>query len=188
MNNKSPKSKRKWVFSEIFATFVDETFFLLNDMILAFFRYIYYRTLHAYLNFGWSYRFSSHCSFGNVGGSILFNLISIVLLCVYLAVGPIKDDTEMMYYSIAIPCLLITFLLMGKIVIVNDNDDGKFYNELNTQYGCEKYRQLKGVLVFLYYVLTLIVFISLGILVIWLCNRQQYYRLFTAYAVVLPLW
>jgi len=154
------------VFSEIFATFVDETFFLLNDMILAFFRYIYYRTLHAFLNFGWSYRFSSHCSFSNVGGSILFNLISIVLLCVYLAVGPIKDDTEMMYYSIAIPCLLITFLLMGKIVIVNDNDDDKFYNELNTQYGCENYRQLKGVLVFLYYVLTLIVFISLGILVI----------------------
>ena len=72
----------------------------------------------------------------------------------------------MMYYSIAIPCLLITFLLMSKIVVINDNDNDKFYNELNTQYGCEKYRQLKGVLVFLYYVLTLIVFISLGILVI----------------------
>ena len=135
-------------------------------MILAFFRYIYYRTLHAYLNFGWSYRFSSQCSFSNVGGSILFNLISIVLLFVYLAVGPIKDNTNMMYYSIAIPCLLITFLLMSKIVVINDNDNDKFYNELNTQYGCEKYRQLKGVLVFLYYVLTMIVFISLGILVI----------------------
>ena len=114
-------------------------------MILDLFRYIYYRMAHAYMNFGWSKSFSYHCSNSNVGVCISSNIMTVA-------------------YYIAIAIILITGIPMSKIFYMRDDD--KFYDELNLKYKDEKHRIIKGGLVFLYFLLSVIGCVCCVILVI----------------------
>lgn len=118
--------------------------------------------VHAMMNYGWSKSFSYHCSTANVGGSVFLNLMSVVLAFMYLTVGPNQYEVQT-YFFIAFPCYLISALLMRRIDFI---DEDKFYEELDYKYKNEKYRVFKGVLVFLYYFLSVIGFTILCILVL----------------------
>ena len=130
-------------------------------MILDLFRYIYYRMAHAYMNFGWSKSFSYHCSNSNVGVCISSNIMTVALIIAYFMVGNLQRNQ---LYFIAIAIILITGIPMSKIFYMRDDD--KFYDELNLKYKDEKHRIIKGGLVFLYFLLSVIGCVCCVILVI----------------------
>lgn len=130
-------------------------------MILDLLRYIYYRMAHAYMNFGWSKHFSFHCSYSNVGVCIFSNIMSVALIIAYLVVGNLPRNQV---YYIAIPVIVFIAILMSKIFYMRDDD--KFYDELNLKYKGEKHRVIKGSLVFLYFLLSVIGCVCCVILVI----------------------
>ena len=114
------------------------------------FRYIYYRMVHAYMNFGWSKHFSYHCSNSNVGVCICANIMTVALIIAYLMVGYLQRNQV---YCIAIACILISEIPMSKIFHMRDDD--KFYDELNLKYKDEKHRIIKGCFVLLYFLLSI---------------------------------
>lgn len=127
---------------------------------LQFFRYFYYRWAHAMMNFGWSKKYSYYCAWWNTGGSIAFSFGAILLTLAYLIVGKLQRE--------AVYLLIIPFTVLGGIFenkVMNDNDNERFYHQLDEKYKGEKYRVVKGCLVFLYYLISLFGFLAVSILV-----------------------
>lgn len=127
--------------------------------LLQFFRYFYYRWAHAMMNYGWSKKYSYHCAWWNTGGSIAFSVGMIFLMLAYLIIGKLQLETV---YLLGIPIIVLGGIFTNKVM--NDKDDERFYHQLDEKYKGEKYRVVKGCLVFLYYLISLFGFIAVGIL------------------------
>lgn len=128
--------------------------------LIQFFRYFYYRWAHAMMNYGWSKKYSYHCAWWNTGGSIVFSVGMIIFFLAYLIVGTLQRET---LYLLCVPNIVLGGMFANKVM--NDNDDERFYHQLDEKYKGEKYRVVKGCLVFLYYLISLFGFLAVCILV-----------------------
>lgn len=126
-----------------------------------FYRYVYYRIAHAMMNYGWSKEFSYHCSEVDVGICIITNITSIILILIFLTTGNLQFETMKLY---VIPGIIITGLLMFRIF--DDKNDDRFYEKLDFKFKDEKYRVIKGILVFLYFVLSILIAATVTIIVL----------------------
>ena len=111
------------------------------------------------MNYGWSKKYSYHCAWWNTGGSIAFSVGMIFLMLAYLIIGKLQLETV---YLLGIPIIVLGGIFTNKVM--NDKDDERFYHQLDEKYKGEKYRVVKGCLVFLYYLISLFGFIAVGIL------------------------
>ena len=127
--------------------------------LIQFFRYFYYRWAHAMMNYGWSKKYSYHCAWWNTGGSIASSLGMILLMLAYLIIGKLELKTV---YLLGVPIIVLGGMFANKVM--NDNDDEHFYHQLDEKYKGEKYRVVKGCLVFLYYLISVFGFIAVVIL------------------------
>jgi len=129
---------------------------------MKFYKYFYYRIAHAYMNFGWSNHFSYQCSRSVVGINIMSNIISLVLIVAYFTVGGIQFESLSYLWFIS---LVITTFILIKVFSINCDDD-KFFDELNLKYKDEKFRIIKGCLVFLFELISVCGCIILTILLV----------------------
>jgi hypothetical protein len=113
------------------------------------------------MNYGWSKEFSYHCSEVDVGTCIITNITSIILILIFLTTGNLQFETMKLY---VIPGIIITGLLMFRIF--DDKNDDRFYEKLDFKFKDEKYRVIKGILVFLYFVLSILIAATVTIIVL----------------------
>ena len=136
-------------------------------LIIEFYRYIFYRTYHALIHFGWPREdVFSHTSLGRIPDICpLLNLESFFLILAYFTVGTISKT---FFLVSLILCILIYIAFMFKLMpkVYTTEETEEFYEELNRKYENENHRIIKGLLVILYMFLSWIVSISLGIMVV----------------------
>ena len=121
----------------------------------SFIEYVYYRIAHAMIHFGWSKKYSFECSYIDVGFCIAANTVEIILVLIYLTYGPISTESQKIISILSpiLPAALMIFKYYDKF------NDEIFYEHLDEKYRDEKHRILKGCLVFLYFLFSVLMIV-----------------------------
>ena len=123
--------------------------------MIALFKYMFYRMARVVKQFGtWGEKYYDSYSVGYLAICLTLNLLLIVLATLYWAFN-IHPTTsfEIFYKYLAIPLTLIVAFVLP------DDDDGKWYKQLDKKYKNERFQSLKGFCIVLYMVGSFVSFI-----------------------------
>lgn len=128
-------------------------------MKIGLYRYIVYRLSRLRISFGSSRKNAYTLSFLNTRTFFAFNLLTIILFVISTI------NVTLSLRSLIFLFVMITALLVIMDINNFDSDDEQLYEILDSEYNNDNHSLFKGLLVVLYFILT-IVFLIIGIIII----------------------
>ena len=119
------------------------------------FKYIFYRIARVVKQFGkWGERYYDAYTLAHISMCLIINALLLVFFILYLVLGIHPTCSfEFFIKYLAIPLVLISSFVLP------DDDEGKWYKQLDEKYKNERFQSIKGFCIVFYMVATFVSFI-----------------------------